>query len=171
VSGPEASASHHLALRVADIERASRFYVEAFGARVLTAPYRRYGPEAETTWGGLGGVDYLVSHLAIGAGAVELFEFRSPADLPPAPPLDPAAGLLHFGIRVDDVDDALAAVERAGGRRLWPEVRRMGPGVSVVYVADPDDNVIELSDAGIESIAELVIAAYPEARPAGPGSS
>jgi catechol 2,3-dioxygenase-like lactoylglutathione lyase family enzyme len=168
MSGPQASASHHLGLRVADIERASRFYFEAFGARVLTAPYRRRGPEAEVTWGGLDGVDYLVSHLAIGAGAIELFEFRSPSDLPPAAPLDPAAGLLHFGMRVADIEAALVAVERAGGRRLWPEVRQMGPGVAVVYVADPDGNVIELSDAGIESIAELAIAAHPEARPAAP---
>jgi catechol 2,3-dioxygenase-like lactoylglutathione lyase family enzyme len=170
MSGLDASASHHLALRVADIERASRFYVDAFDARVLTAPYRRQGPEAEITFGGLLGVSYLVSHLAIGANAIELFEFSSPAGLAPVRPLDPAAGLLHFGIRVADIDAAVESVEAAGGRRLWDEVRRMAAGASVIYVADPDDNVIELSDASIEMIADLAIAAYPEARPPDPAA-
>jgi glyoxylase I family protein len=164
-----ASASHHIALRVSDLERASRFYVDAFGGRVLTAPYLREGAEAETTWGGLDGVSYLVSHIAFDDGVIELFQFRSPTGLPSAVPLDPAAGLLHFGMRVDDVDASLGGVESAGGRRLWPEVRRMAPGVAVIYVADPDGNVIELSDAGMEHIAELIIAAHPQADPARSG--
>jgi catechol 2,3-dioxygenase-like lactoylglutathione lyase family enzyme len=111
-------------------------------------------------------VSYLVSHIAFDDGVIELFQFRSPAGLAPAAPLDPAAGVLHFGMRVDDVDASLRRVESAGGRRRWSVVRRMAPGVAVIYVADPDSNVIELSDADMERITELIIAAHPQADPA-----
>lgn len=161
------SPSHHVALRVTNIERALRFYVDAFEGTILTAPYLREGPEVELTWGGLVGVSYLVSHIAFEVGAIELFQFRVPAEPSPREPLDPGAAILHFGMRVDNVEACLAGVERAGGRRLWPEIRTLAADASVIYVADPDGNVIELSDASIERIAQLVILGHPHARPAG----
>jgi catechol 2,3-dioxygenase-like lactoylglutathione lyase family enzyme len=160
-----ASACHHIALRVADVERSARFYVDVFGGRLLTRPYLREGPEAEATWGGLAGVSYRICHVALADGAIELFQIVEPRDLPAPRALDPAASQLHFAIRVDDVAAALAAVERAGGRRLWPEARTIGAGVSVIYVADLDENVIELTESTLEQITDLVVDAYPDADP------
>jgi catechol 2,3-dioxygenase-like lactoylglutathione lyase family enzyme len=51
----------------------------------------------------------------------------------------------HFGLRLldpSDLDAAIAAVERAGGRLV--ERGEHAPGVRYAYVADPDGYVIEL---------------------------
>ena len=78
---------------------------------------------------------------------------------------DPTRGnLLHFGVQVDDVPAALARVETAGGRRIWPEVAIWGDA-SVIYVKDLDENVIELTDRSVGRIAELTIEQFPEAAP------
>ena len=37
----------------------------------------------------------------------------------------------------------------------------------MIYVADPDENIVELTDAPLERIVELTIAAIPEADPDG----
>jgi catechol 2,3-dioxygenase-like lactoylglutathione lyase family enzyme len=143
--------------------RAIAFYGGAFDAQPLTAPYRREGPEAETTWGGLRGVSYQVCHLAFDAGVIELFRFDSPGGLAPNSPLDPTAGQLHFGMHVDDVAATLARVESCGGSRLWPEIRQMAEDVAIIYVADPDGNVIELADATMSRIAGVIIASQHDA--------
>ena len=54
-------------------------------------------------------------------------------------------GIAHFGFRLvdpDDIDRAIAEVERAGGRLL----RRgeFAPGLPYAYVADPDGYEIEI---------------------------
>ena len=54
-------------------------------------------------------------------------------------------GVAHFGFRLvdpDDIDRAIAEVERAGGRLL----RRgeFAPGLPYAYVADPDGYEIEI---------------------------
>ena len=72
--------------------------------------------------------------------------------------------LPHFGLQVDDVAAALEQVERAGGRRMFERVERWGRA-RVVYVADPDGNVIELLDAPVETIAEEAIRMFPDAAP------
>jgi catechol 2,3-dioxygenase-like lactoylglutathione lyase family enzyme len=66
---------------------------------------------------------------------------------------DPAAvatagdsgGVAHIGFRLKDataLDDAIAQVERAGGRLV--EQGEHAPGIRYAYVADPDGYVIEL---------------------------
>ena len=56
-----------------------------------------------------------------------------------------SGGIAHFGFRLvdpDDIDRAIAEVERAGGRLL----RRgeFAPGLPYAYVADPDGYEIEI---------------------------
>jgi catechol 2,3-dioxygenase-like lactoylglutathione lyase family enzyme len=56
-----------------------------------------------------------------------------------------SGGVAHFGFRLvdpDDIDRAIAEVERAGGRLL----RRgeFAPGLPYAYVADPDGYEIEI---------------------------
>jgi catechol 2,3-dioxygenase-like lactoylglutathione lyase family enzyme len=113
--------------------------------------------------GGPRGVRFKVCHIGFDLGAVELFEFLEPVH--PIDVVHPSRGnLIHFGLQVEDVGEALERVEAAGGRRLWPGINPWG-AASVIYVADPDENIVELIDVSLERIVELVIEAIPEADP------
>jgi catechol 2,3-dioxygenase-like lactoylglutathione lyase family enzyme len=158
------SAFHHPGLRVADIERSARFYIDAFDGHWLTLPFVLEGEFPEVVMGGPPGVRFKVAHVGFEHGAVELFEFLAPVH--PIEPVHPTRGnVIHFGLLVDDVEEALARVEGAGGRRLWPEINPWGTA-KVIYVADPDENIIELTDASLERIVELTLDVFPEANPA-----
>lgn len=158
-----ANAHHHPALRVSDLERAAQFYLEAFDGHWVTRPFVLQGDFAEMVFGGPEGLAYRVCHVGFDEGCVELFEFVEP--VVPIEDIHPTRGnLLHFGVQVDDVPSALARVEAAGGRRIWPEVAIWGDA-SVIYVKDLDENVIELTDRSVGRIAELTIQQFPEAAP------
>ena len=158
-----ASAHHHPALRVSDLDRSAHFYIDAFEGHWVTCPFTLDGEFAEMVFEGPPGLRYRVCHIGFGEGAVELFQFLEPT-LPVRPIHATEGNALHFALRVDDVARTLARVEAAGGRRRWPEVARWGDA-SVIYVADLDENVIEVTDATLERIVELTIAAFPEAAP------
>jgi catechol 2,3-dioxygenase-like lactoylglutathione lyase family enzyme len=155
---------HHVALRVADCDRSVAFYEAALGGERLTQPYLREGPTAVETSGGHGGARFRCCQVALGGSMLELFEFLEPA-LPITPTPAWSANLMHFAVQVEDVPGALAQVERAGGRRLWASVRRIAGGASVVYVADPDHNTIELLDIGPTELVESVVGRWPDASP------
>jgi catechol 2,3-dioxygenase-like lactoylglutathione lyase family enzyme len=158
-----ANAHHHPALRVSDLERAAQFYLDAFDGHWVTRPFVLEGDFAEMVVGGPRGTRYRVCHVGFDQGCVELFEFLEP--VVPARHIDPWEGtFLHCGVQVDDVPRALARVEAAGGRRIWPEIAIWGDA-RVVYVKDLDENVIELTDGSVARIAELTIEQFPEAAP------
>jgi catechol 2,3-dioxygenase-like lactoylglutathione lyase family enzyme len=162
-----ASAHHHPALRVSDLDRAAQFYLDAFEGHWVTRPFVLEGDLAEIVFGGPPGLRCRVCHIGFDEGTVELFEFLEP--VVPFRSVDAWEGnLLHFGIQVDDVAAALGRVEAAGGRRRWPEIVLWGDA-SVVFVSDPDGNVIEIVDRSIEQIARVTIEAFPEAAPEGGG--
>ena len=147
---------------VGDLERAVRFYAEAFGGEPLTLPVLLEGRAAEQVMDGPAGTRYSMCLIRIGAATVELFSFHG--DIRPSWARASEGRLPHFGLQVDDVEAALEQVERAGGRRLFERVERWGRA-RVVYVADPDGNVIELLDAPVETIAEEAIRMFPDAAP------
>jgi catechol 2,3-dioxygenase-like lactoylglutathione lyase family enzyme len=162
-----ASAHHHPALRVSDLDRAARFYLDAFEGHWVTRPFVLEGDFAEMVFEGPPGLRYRVCHIGFEEGAVELFEFLEP--VVPIRPINAwEANALHFGLRVDDVAATLARVEAAGGRPLWPRIAQWGDA-NVVYVSDLDRNVIELTDKTLDHIARLTIEAFPEAAPQGSG--
>jgi catechol 2,3-dioxygenase-like lactoylglutathione lyase family enzyme len=161
------NAHHHVGLRVADIDRAAQFYVDAFGARFKALPYTIDPDFAEIVMDGPPGVSFKVCTLVFdGGGAIELFEFSNPS-LPIQAIHATQGNIIHFGLQVDDVPAALAKVEAAGGRRLWADVNPWGTA-TVIYVTDPDKNIIELVDASIDEIAELTYEHFPHARPSEP---
>jgi predicted enzyme related to lactoylglutathione lyase len=157
-----ARAHHHPALRVSDIDRAARFYLEVFDGRRLTSPFEVGGAFAEMLMEGPPGVRFRVRHIGFDDGIVELFEFLEPALA--AGRVHPTEGnLMHFGIRVPDVAEAVARVVRAGGRALFPPTP-FGDAL-VSYCADPDGNVIELTDASIAEIVDTLVRTIPDAHP------
>ena len=160
----EARADHHIALRVSDIDRSTRFYEEALGGQLVAAPILREGPYIEAVFGP--GVRVKVCHVAFAANAVELWQFLEPAN--PIPPADQTAvGIMHFGVTVDDVPGALARVEAAGGRARF-RVRRLGGATSAhfVYCEDPDGHVFELMEAtNVETVEQILKTIAALARP------
>jgi catechol 2,3-dioxygenase-like lactoylglutathione lyase family enzyme len=147
------TSNHHVALRVADVERASDFYVEVFGAaRSLDEPMYIEGEVAEMTVSGPAGTKLTIQMLEFpDGGSVELFEFGEPVH--PTAPIDAwRAAQMHFAIQVDDVEGTLAKALAAGAEQVWPEVLEMGP-LRIVYIQDGDGNVIELINS---SMGEMV---------------
>jgi catechol 2,3-dioxygenase-like lactoylglutathione lyase family enzyme len=157
-----ASALHHHGLRVADVRRAGDFYCVALGGKWLTLPFTLEGRGAEQAVG-MPAARLRVALIGFRGGAVELFEFLEPAV--PDWARAPVAGTVpHVALEVGDVDATLARAEAAGGRRLWPAVDRFGPA-RVIYLADPDGNVVELLDRPPADIAGAVTRWFPEAVP------
>ena len=52
-------------------------------------------------------------------------------------------GLDHFGLRVDDMDEAVAELKRRGAQ-FTLEPRTIRPGVRIAFVQAPDNVRIEL---------------------------
>jgi lactoylglutathione lyase len=147
------SVNHHVGLRVADIDRSIRFYSEAFGARLLTQPMAYGPPDAGAILDGPADLTFRVCHVGFDDGTIELFELGEPHRSTEAIPAT-SGGIIHYAIQVDDVEDALERVERAGGKRQWDACRDIGADGKVVYVTDPDGHVLELISL---SIADLLV--------------
>jgi catechol 2,3-dioxygenase-like lactoylglutathione lyase family enzyme len=110
----------HIHLHVRDLERSVRFYCDVFGGREDMR-------EGELVFIRLPSSDIVTLNGGEAAPAREM------------------GGIAHFGLRLKDkadLDDAVRAVEEAGGRLL-----RRGehaPGHPFAYLADPDGYVFEL---------------------------
>ena len=89
----------HIAISVPDPEKAAQFFEQAFGMK-------RAGKA------GLG--------LYMSDGTVNVALLKFPGDVPGMPPGKPYYGLIHFGMWVDDLDQAAKQVEKAGAPRARP---------------------------------------------------
>ena len=154
---------HHVGLQVSDIERSGDFYCAVFGAHWLVRPVTFEGPGADQAMG-LEGVALRLAMVGLADGAVELFQFLGSV-VPDWASVPREGRLPHLALQVDDTDAALQRVEAAGGRRVWPAVDRFG-AARVVYVADPDGNVIELLDRPPSDIASALVRWFPDGDPA-----
>jgi catechol 2,3-dioxygenase-like lactoylglutathione lyase family enzyme len=110
----------HIALGVRDVERAFGFYHAVFGMELV---YRDG--------------DFLQAQTP-GSRDVIVFERRPKT-------AGSSGGIAHFGFRLtrpEDIDDVVAAVERAGGK-----VQSRGefcPGEPYVFFEDPDGYLVEI---------------------------
>ena len=111
----------HVAFAVADLDRASRFYREVFGAVEV---YRQPA---------------FVQVQIPDTRDVIVFELRDPAKV------GTSGGIAHFGFRLRDpadIDAAAKAVQAAGGT-----VKSQGefcPGEPYVFASDPDGYEVEI---------------------------
>lgn len=149
---------HHVALRVASLGPASEFYAEVFGARPLNEPFLREGRVAEEIACGPPGVRFRMCHLEVGGGLLELIEFEHPR-VPPQVVHPSRGNIVHLALQVDDVGETLHRAEARGGLRVWPEPRTVaGSPARVIYLADPDENVIEAIEATPEQMLTAIAA-------------
>lgn len=137
---------NHIALSVANLERSIDFYREHFGMEKMIEPFPFEGewyerimavndPQGRMTMIGRNGL------------ALELFEFHNPdqGEQDPDRPVS-KRGITHFGIEVDDIDEAYARMLAAGVRFHCP-VQTFGTTTKAFYARDPDGNVFELVES------------------------
>jgi catechol 2,3-dioxygenase-like lactoylglutathione lyase family enzyme len=110
----------HLALSVRDPDRTLRFYTSVFGVK-------EYFRNADTIQ-------------VLGPGPHDVIAFERRPKEAGAP-----GGIIHFGFRLtrpEDIDAAVAAVEKAGG--TISSRGEFGPGLPYAFVRDPDGYEIEI---------------------------
>ena len=117
----------HIHLRSPDPETTAKFYEKMFDARIIRTPQPS----------GVDRIDIDINGLIVFiAGPV------SGQTLPDGFP-DNHYGLDHFGLRVDNMDQA--AVElRAKGAEFVVEPRQLRPDVKIAFIQAPDNVRIEL---------------------------
>jgi predicted enzyme related to lactoylglutathione lyase len=146
---------------VADIERATDFYVTAFGATVMSNPFILEGPFAEAMMDGPVGVRFKMRHLQCTGGVIELFQFLEPSR-PTIKQHASESSILHIGMRVNDVDAVASRVQEAGGQLIIP-VTEWGEW-KLTFCRDLDGNVIEIANGSIQELVRATAESYPEAR-------
>ena len=119
----------HTMLRVGDLERATRFYTEVMGMRVLRTTDR---PEQKYTLAFVGYGDE--SHHAV----LEL-TYNYGVDR-----YDLGSGFGHIAIEVDDVAKACDNVRAKGGKVTREAGPVKGGSTIIAFVQDPDGYKIEL---------------------------
>ena len=125
----------HIHIYAAEPEESARFYTQNFEA---TPIHRNTNANGETR-----------IFLALGGQVLVLGSF--PGGLAPAPPPEAGDGayrhgfgVAHFGLRVADVDAAIAELSASGIRVLSQPVREPS-GLTYAYIAAPDGVVVELT--------------------------
>ena len=121
----------HIHLRSRDPEATARYYNEMFDAEILESVQSDGGRR----------IDLDINGLTVFIARV------SPDDDVPAAPSQPYLGLDHFGLRVDDLDEAAADLKRRGAEFVV-EPYTLRPGVKIAFVRGPDDVRIELLERG-----------------------
>lgn len=118
----------HVALSVADLERARRFYGDVVGLPELARP------------------DFGVPGAWFRAGDLQVHLVAVDEVAPPGP------GMPHLALHVptEHIEATVEALVAGGARLVSPARRRedFGVGVVAAFVADPDGNVLELTDVG-----------------------
>jgi catechol 2,3-dioxygenase-like lactoylglutathione lyase family enzyme len=152
-----ANAYHHVALRVEDLDRSTRFYEQVFGGKVVIE--LELAPDfVQSIFSGPEGSTGLNRVISFGSWALEIFELVPGRPVPPTNQTE--VGLMHFCVWTDDVPGTVELVKSAGGKARFPI--RPWQGKHFVYVEDPDGHVIELLDATVAECAELVKVGVPD---------
>ncbi|MBI4200692.1 MAG: VOC family protein [Chloroflexi bacterium] len=117
----------HLHLRSPDPSKTAQWYHRMFGARIIATPQASGPSRVDLDIGGL---------IIFVAGAL-------PANEEVRGLKDPHYGLDHFGLKVQDLEQAVADL-KAKGAEFAVEPRTLPTGVKIAFVRAPDDVRIEL---------------------------
>ncbi len=128
----------HVHVKCRDIEKASQYYENIFGAKVMAR-------------GAIGGIPMI--RLDLGGILLNLSAVRSQENSP-EPPVRAKTwttrGLGHFGVAVDDLEKT-AREMKAKGAEFLLEPREASPGIWIAFVKGPEEDVIEIVQRGTAS--------------------
>ncbi len=139
----------HVNLVAHDWKKLAEFYRQVFGCTVVPPERDLLGKWLEDVTA-VPGARIRGAHLRLpGFGdagpTLEIFQYNIEAESSKRASNRP--GFSHIAFAVDDVEVAREAVLAAGGKDVGNLVRHETPGVgtlTVIYVADPEGNIIEL---------------------------
>ena len=117
----------HIHLRTRDPMGTAQYYQKMFDAKIIESIQSDGQPRIDLDINGL---------------TVFIARVAPEATLPDSP-VDPHLGLDHFGLRVDNMDEAYAELKRRGAE-FTVEPRTIRPGVRIAFVRGPDNVRIEL---------------------------
>ncbi|CAM3204709.1 VOC family protein [Methylobacterium mesophilicum] len=118
-------ACDHVHLRSRDAVKAAAFYVETFGATEV----KRVGVDP-------------VQRMVLDLGGLTVFIEQAPVETAPAAQT-PCLGIEHIGLRVADIDAAMADLA-ARGVPVRMGITERGPGLRIAFVVGPDGALIEI---------------------------
>lgn len=136
------AAVHHTGVTVSGLGRSVEFYTEVLGCTVESR--FSVAGDAFGTVVGSDGVSGRFVHLDGGGTRIELVEY-DPADSPRDPATLPQPGGTHLAFAVDDVDAFVEGLP--DGVDPLSEPRTTESGTRLVFVRDPDGNLVELLEA------------------------
>jgi len=117
----------HMHLRSRDVKKTAEYYHRVFGARIVESIQSDGKPRTDLD---LDGLTIFIAPVAPEAATTSA-------------PSEPYVGLDHFGLRVDNMDDAVAELKRRGASfKMEPRIIR--PGVRIAFIEAPDNVRIEL---------------------------
>jgi catechol 2,3-dioxygenase-like lactoylglutathione lyase family enzyme len=117
----------HIHLRSRDPRATAEYYERMFGARIIESIQSDGQPRIDLDINGL---------------TVFIAQVATDADMATAP-ADPHLGLDHFGLRVDNLDTAVAELKQRGAT-FTTEPRTIRPGVKIAFIQCPDNVRVEL---------------------------
>ena len=115
----------HIHLRSVDPMETARYFNKMFDAKIIETTQSDGEPRVDLDINGL-----------------IIFIAKAGQDTPPAL-RDPHLGLDHFGLRVDDLDEAVAEL-KSRGAEFSTEPYALRPGLKIAFVRAPGDVRIEL---------------------------
>ena len=117
----------HMHLRSRDVKKTAEYYHQMFDARIVESIQSDGKPRTDLD---LNGLTIFIAPVPLDAA------------VPPAP-TEPYVGLDHFGLRVENMDEAVGELRRRGAD-FTMEPRTIRPGVKIAFVRAPDNVRIEL---------------------------
>ena len=117
----------HIHLRSRDPEATAQYYHKMFNAKIIESVQ----PDGQKR------LDLDINGLTVFIARV------APDDDVPVGPTEPYIGLDHFGLRVDNLDDAAAELKERGAE-FTMEPRVLRPGVKIAFIRAPENVRIEL---------------------------
>ncbi|HEY7539297.1 MAG TPA: VOC family protein [Methylomirabilota bacterium] len=117
----------HMHLRTRDVKKTAEYYQRVFGAKIVESIQSDGRPRTDLD---LDGLTIFLAPVAADAAV-------------PSAPAEPYIGLDHFGLRVDDMETAVAELRRRGAT-FKVEPRTIRPGVKIAFIEAPDHVRIEL---------------------------
>ncbi|HBE70462.1 MAG TPA: glyoxalase [Planctomycetaceae bacterium] len=134
-----------------DWKKLSAFYVDVFDCEIVPPIRKQSGDWLAQGTGvkdaNLEGVHLLLPGYGRQGPTLEIFQYLEYEEQPDLVPN--ARGFGHIAFEVDDVEEILAALLKAGGSKLGSPTSRHVEGVgklTFVYCRDPEGNTIELQN-------------------------